>query len=107
MFKKIPINIVSAIIIFILVFVWIVSGLFSTDETDSSEAVANSETVEKITVRASEFLFQDKTYYLTVRGRTEADKVVMIKPKTSSNISMVINPGQNVKAGELLSLIHI
>ena len=105
MFKKIPINIFSAIIIFILVFVWIVSGLFSTDETDSSETVANSETVEKITVRASEFLFQDKTYYLTVRGRTEADKVVMIKPKTSSNISMVINPGQNVKAGELICLL--
>ena len=105
MFKKIPINIVSAIVIFILVFAWIISGLFSSDETSSSEIIANSETVEKITVRASEFSSQDKTYYLTVRGRTEADKVVMIKPKTSSNISMVINPGQNVKAGELICLL--
>ena len=105
MFKKIPINIVSAIVIFILVFAWIVSGLFSSDETSSSEIIANSKTVEKITVRASEFSSQDKTYYLTVRGRTEADKVVMIKPKTSSNISMVINPGQNVTAGELICLL--
>ena len=70
MFKKIPINIVSAIVIFILVFAWIVSGLFSSDETSSSEIIANSETVEKITVRASEFSSQDKTYYLTAVSYT-------------------------------------
>jgi len=71
MFKKIPINIVSAIVIFILVFAWIVSGLFSSDETSSSEIIANSETVEKIQEiqvemdkKSKEFLKNDSEIYL-------------------------------------------
>ena len=101
MFKKIPINYISAFVIFIAVILWIFSGLIGGDEAESnvSEVVASEEI---ISVRAQEFSSQKKTYFLTIRGRTEADKIVMLKPKTTSTIIETINKGSFVKKDEII-----
>mgnify|MGYP001157044737 CR=1 FL=1 len=101
MFKKIPINYISAFVIFIVVILWIFSGLIDSDEAESNvvEVASNQEI---ISVRAQEFSSQEKTYFLTIRGRTEADKIVMLKPKTTSMIVETINKGSFVKKGEVI-----
>ena len=101
MFKKIPINYISAFVIFIVVILWIFSGLIGGDEAESnvSEVVTSEEI---ISVRAQEFSSQKKTYFLTIRGRTEADKIVMLKPKTTSTIIETINKGSFVKKDEII-----
>jgi multidrug efflux system membrane fusion protein len=53
-------------------------------------------------VRASEFEAKDKTYFLTVRGRTEVEKKVMLKPKTSSTILKKLDKGSFVKKGQII-----
>ena len=101
MFKKIPINYISAFVIFIVVILWIFSGLIGGDEAESNvaEVITNEEI---ISVRAQEFSSQKKTYFLTIRGRTEADKIVMLKPKTTSTIVETIDKGSYVKKDEII-----
>ena len=101
MFKKIPINYISAFVIFIVVILWIFSGLIGGDEAGSNvvEVASNQEI---ISVRAQEFSSQEKTYFLTIRGRTEADKIVMLKPKTTSTIVETIDKGSFVKKDEVI-----
>ena len=78
MLKKLPMNYISAFVILIAVILWVLSGVLFKD-SDETEIV-NDVTEEKtITVRASEFISEDKTYFLTVRGRTEVEKKVMLK----------------------------
>ena len=101
MFKKIPINYISAFVIFIVVILWIFSGLIGSDEAESN-VVKDATSQEIISVRAQEFSSQEKTYFLTIRGRTEADKIVMLKPKTTSTIVETINKGSFVKKGEVI-----
>ena len=101
MFKKIPINYISAFVIFIVVILWIFSGLIGSDEAESN-VVEDATSQEIISVRAQEFSSQEKTYFLTIRGRTEADKIVMLKPKTTSMIVETINKGSFVKKGEVI-----
>ena len=101
MLKKIPINYISAFVIFIVVILWIFSGLIGGDEAESnvSEVVTSEEI---ISVRAQEFSSQKKTYFLTIRGRSEADKIVMLKPKTTSTIVKTIDKGSFVKKDEVI-----
>ena len=96
MFKKIPINYISAFVILIAVILWVLSGVIFKD---SEEVEITAEKVEEnvITVRAGEFLAENKTYFLTVRGRTEVEKKVMLKPKTSSTVIKKLDKGVFVK----------
>ena len=59
MLKKIPINYISAFVIFIVVILWIFSGLIGGDEAESnvSEVVTSEEI---ISVRAQDFLHRKK-----------------------------------------------
>ena len=67
MLKKIPVNYLSAIIIFVLVIAWIFSG--SLNSNDESMPAATEIIIEDlISVRAKNFEAQNKTYFLTVRG---------------------------------------
>ena len=69
--KSLPKNYLLALIIFIGVLTWIASGFFKSETMDNSLEI-NSEIVEeKIAVRAKDIYGEDKTYFLTVRGRTE------------------------------------
>ena len=101
MLKKIPVNYLSAIIIFVLVIAWIFSG--SLGSNDQSMTAATEILVKDlISVRAKNFEAQNKTYFLTVRGRAEADKVVQLRPKTSSTIVFTIEKGSFVKKDDII-----
>ena len=102
MFMKLPINYISAFVILIAVILWVLSGVLFKDSNQEVEII-NDVTEEKIiTVRASEFNAEDKTYFLTVRGRTEVGKKVMLKPKTSSTILNKLDKGLFVKKGQTI-----
>jgi multidrug efflux system membrane fusion protein len=102
MFKKLPMNYISAFVILIAVILWVLSGVLFKD-SDQEVEIVNDATEEKIiTVRASEFEAKDKTYFLTVRGRTEVEKKVMLKPKTSSTILKKLDKGSFVKKGQII-----
>mgnify|MGYP001350517368 FL=1 len=102
MFKKLPMNYISAFVILIAVILWVLSGVLFKD-SDQDVEIVNDVTEEKIiTVRASEFEAEDKTYFLTIRGRTEVEKKVMLKPKTSSTILKKLDKGSFVKKGQTI-----
>ena len=102
MFKKLPMNYISAFVILIAVILWVLSGVLFKD-SDQEVEIVNDVTEEKIiTVRASEFEAEDKTYFLTIRGRTEVEKKVMLKPKTSSTILKKLDKGSFVKKGQTI-----
>ncbi|SVC27641.1 uncharacterized protein METZ01_LOCUS280495, partial [marine metagenome] len=92
MFKKLPINYISAFVILIAVILWVLSGVLS-ESPEETEIIANKAEEKIISVRASQFTSEDKTYFLTVRGRTEVEKKVMLKPKTSSTIAKKLDKG--------------
>ena len=104
MFKKIPINYISAFVILIAVILWVLSGILFGD---SDEVAVITEDIEEnvITVRASEFIAENKTYFLTVRGRTEVDKKVLLKPKTSSTVIKKLDKGVFVKKNESICIL--
>ena len=104
MFKKIPINYISAFVILMAVILWVLSGVIFKD---SEEIQVISEDIEEniITVRASEFIAEDKTYFLTVRGRTEIDIKVMLKPKTTSTVIKKLNKGIFVKKDDPVCIL--
>ena len=96
MFKKIPINYISAFVILIAVILWVLSGVMFKD-SEEVEIIAEKVEEKVITVRASKFESENKTYFLTVRGRTEVEKKVMLKPKTSSTVIKKLDKGAFVK----------
>ena len=101
--KSLPNNYLLALIIFIGVLIWIASGFFKSETIDSSLEINNLEKVEeKIAVRAKDIYGEDKTYFLTVRGRTEAEKRVLLRPKTSSTVIKTIDKGSFVKKGDII-----
>ena len=104
MFKKIPINYISAFVILLAVILWVLSGVLFKD-SDEIEIIAEDVEENVITVRASEFLAEDKTYFLTVRGRTEVDKKVLLKPKTSSTVIKKLDKGVFVSKNESICVL--
>ena len=96
MFKRIPINYISAFAILIAVILWVLSGVMFKD-SEEVEIIAEKIEEKVITVRASKFSAENKTYFLTVRGRTEVEKKVMLKPKTSSTVIKKLDKGVFVK----------
>ena len=101
--KSLPKNYLWALIIFIAVLLWIASGFLKTENDTNVELNKNSNiTEERIAVRATDIIGEDKIYFLTVRGRTEAEKRVMLRPKTSSTVLNTINKGSFVKKGDMI-----
>jgi len=100
--KSLPKNYLWALIIFIAVSLWIISGLFSSDEPNIESS--STETIQEkiISVRAKDITSENKTYFLTVRGRTEAEKSVMLRPKTTSTVINTISKGSFAKSGDII-----
>jgi multidrug efflux system membrane fusion protein len=99
-FKDLPTNYKSALVIFIALVLWIASGVFKSD--DDVTVVENTEAEKIISVRATDVVAEDKIYYLTIRGRTEAENKVILRPKTTSTILETLNKGQAVKKGDVV-----
>ena len=74
--------------------------IFKSETNNNLEASSAKIVEEKISVRATNIVGENKTYYLTVRGRTEAEKRVMLRPKTTSTVLHTIDKGSFVKKGE-------
>ena len=94
-FKDLPTNYKSALVIFIAIVLWIASGIFKSDNNIAE--VENAESEKIISVRATDIVAKDKIYFLTIRGRTEAENKVILRPKTTSTILDTIDKGQAVK----------
>ena len=72
------------------VLLWILSGVLSGD--NGNEVIENIEKSieidESVSVRVMETSSEKKVFYLTIRGKTEANKKINLNPKTSSNVIM-------------------
>jgi multidrug efflux system membrane fusion protein len=99
-FKDLPTNYKSALVIFIAIVLWIASGIFKSDNNIAE--VENAESEKIISVRATDIVAKDKIYFLTIRGRTEAENKVILRPKTTSTILDTIDKGQAVKKGDVV-----
>ena len=99
-FKDLPTNYKSALVIFIALVLWIASGIFKSDNNIAT--VETTETEKIISVRATDVVAEDKIYYLTIRGRTEAENKVIMRPKTTSTILETLDKGQAVKKGDVV-----
>ena len=100
-FKSLPTNYKSALIIFIVVMLWIASGFFKSEDK-KEVSIENIDSEQIVSVRAKNISAENKIYYLTIRGRTEADNKVILRPKTTSTILETLNKGQKVKKGDIV-----
>jgi len=91
-FKDLPTNYKSALVIFIALVLWIASGIFKSDSNIATVETTEAEKI--ISVRATDVVAEDKIYYLTIRGRTEAENKVIMRPKTTSTILETLDKGQ-------------
>ena len=100
--KSLPRNYLWAFIIFVAVLLWIGSG-FLQDNNESSEVkIIENQDENLISIRAKEISSTDKIYYLTVRGRTEAEKRVILRPKATSSVIHKIDKGVFVNKGDVI-----
>ena len=74
-FKDLPTNYKSALVIFIALVLWIASGILKSDNNIATVKTTEAEKI--ISVRATDVVAEDKIYYLTIRGRTEAENKVI------------------------------
>ena len=92
-------NYMIAFYILAAVLIWILSGVLSGN--DKNEALEDNgiskEIKESVSVRVIETSSEKKVFYLTIRGKTEANKKINVNPKTSSNVIFTSNKGDFVK----------
>ncbi len=97
-------NYMIAFYILAAVLLWILSGVLSGD--NSNEVVENIdksiEIDESVSVRVMETSSEKKVFYLTIRGKTEANKKIKLNPKTSSNVIFTSKKGDYVKRNDLV-----
>ena len=97
-------NYMIAFYILAAVLLWILSGVLSGD--NSNEVVENIEKSieidESVSVRVMETSSEKKVFYLTIRGKTEANKKIKLNPKTSSNVIFTSKKGDYVKRNDLV-----
>ncbi len=110
-------NFISASVIASLIFVWLVSGLFvnppnSVEEATSSAVIAKmkqtapTEVVSR--VRVSRINAQARRRSVTLRGRTEAKRIVEVTAEVAGQVvSRSVERGMQVSRGQLLCEIAI
>jgi len=110
-------NFISASVIASLIFVWLVSGLFvnppnSVEEATSSAVIAKmkqtapTEVVSR--VRVSRINAEARRRSVTLRGRTEAKRIVEVTAEVAGQVvSRSVERGMQVSRGQLLCEIAI
>ena len=110
-------NLISASVIASLIFVWLVSGLFvsppnSVEEATSSAVIAKmkqtapTEVVSR--VRVSRINAEARRRSVTLRGRTEAKRIVEVTAEVAGQVvSRSVERGMQVSRGQLLCEIAI
>ena len=86
------------------VLLWILSGVLSGDNgNEVAENIEKSIEIDKsVSVRVMETSSEKKVFYLTIRGKTEANKKINLNPKTSSNVIFTSKKGDYVKRNDLV-----
>ena len=96
-------NYMIAFYILAAVLIWILSGVLTDN---NSEVIGSSEksmeTTESVAVRVMETSSEKKIFYLTIRGKTEANKKINLNPKTSSKIISTSRKGEFVRKNDLV-----
>ena len=97
-------NYMIAFYILAAVLIWILSGVLGgNDKNEALEGKNISKTInESASVRVMETSSEKKVFYLTIRGKTEANKKINLNPKTSSNVIFTSKKGDFVKKNDLV-----
>ena len=96
-------NYMIAFYILATVLIWILSGVLSDKSNeDLASNEKSKEIIETVSVRVMETNSEKKVFYLTIRGKTEANKKINLNPKTSSNVISTSNKGDFVKKNDLV-----
>ena len=79
-----------ALMTFGLLVLWMLSGIFLKDERGSIEKIEiTSEQTSTTLVRARQFNAEAKLSYVVLRGRTEAEREVLISAETTGIIEEI------------------
>ena len=84
------------------VLLWILSGVLSGDNEVIENIEKSIEIDASVSVRVMETSSEKKVFYLTIRGKTEANKKINLNPKTSSNVIFTSKKGDYVKRNDLV-----
>lgn len=87
---------------------WMVSGLFKTDEQVTPSSVLSKDVEKHIHVQITSQSAQPRPDVVTLYGQTTADRDVQIKAETKGRISEVlIDKGQPVKKSDVIARLAI
>ena len=82
---------------------WIASGQLKSEPDATAEAAPESAAQLPTRVRVKEMTSKPHVTHITVRGKTEAKRVVQVRAQTSGRIEQLpIEKGQTVRRGDLL-----
>ena len=97
-------NYMIAFYILAAVLIWILSGILGGNGKNEALEGKNmsKEINETVSVRVMETSSEKKVFYLTIRGKTEANKKINLNPKTSSNVIFTSKKGDFVKKNDLV-----
>jgi membrane fusion protein, multidrug efflux system len=91
----------------IIIILWLLSGIFSSDDgQEKAKSVVDSQVHSLIKVQVRSDNTQDHAHVIRLYGQTQADRDVDIKSETSGRIEEVlIEKGALVKAGDIIARI--
>lgn len=92
-----------AIGIFIVLSIWMLTGMFKSTPEAATETVVASQSKAPTQVRTRTITIENKELSVSLRGRTEAKRIVDVHAEISGKlISTPIEKGQRVKKGDVL-----
>lgn len=107
-------NLISASIVVIVLLIWLGSGIFSNDTTTKEHAALASreskttDEVELKRVRVTDVRSEERTRFLTLRGRTQSKRMVEVKAEIAGTIvSRPVERGMQVQQGDLLCEVAV
>lgn len=84
--------------IFLAIVLWLLSGIYQTENIDSNQQVNNINEQKLNSVRVRDQIAKDITRKLTINGRTAPSRIVMIKAETDGRVMKI-----GAKRGEKIS----
>ncbi len=104
--QALPSSLIAAGVMISIVAVWILSGLFSSNAKPAiapsdMAAVGTSFAVPRVRTRV--ITAEERMVHLTVNGRTQAHRTVVVKAETAGQVAEVlVKKGEQVAAGQVM-----
>ena len=90
-----------AAIIFVLLFLWVGSGVFSSEEPEAATQAGDETTLSK--VKVSRLYAEQMSKDITLYGRTEPDRVATLRAEVDGQVTRIfVDEGQAVTEGQKL-----